>query len=189
MREETVLRVEDLHVRFDHLGHRVHAVNGLSYQLRAGRTLAIIGESGSGKTVSSRALMGLLPPTATVTGSARIDGVELVGLPEEEMREHRGADLAMVFQDPTRSLNPTMRIGTQIIEAVQAHTEVDKAAAKQRALELLALVRIPDSQRRFHQYPHQLSGGMRQRVMIAMALAADPKVLIADRHGDHSDQS
>src|SRR4029078_10145509 len=104
--------------------------------------------------------------------SARIDGVELIGLPEEEMREDRGADLAMVFQDPTRQLNPTMRIGTQIIEAVQAHTEVDKAAAKQRALELLALVRIPDSQRRFHQYPHQLFGGMRQRVMIAIALAS-----------------
>jgi len=178
--KETVLEVDDLHVRFDRDGQRVHAVNGLSYRLRAGRTLAIIGESGSGKTVSSRALMGLLPSTATVTGSARIDGLELIGLTEEEMREHRGADLAMVFQDPTRSLNPTMRIGSQIIEAIRAHTEVDSAAAKRRALELLSLVRIPDPQRRFHQYPHQLSGGMRQRVMIAIALASDPKVLIAD---------
>ncbi|HEY7223898.1 MAG TPA: ABC transporter ATP-binding protein [Micromonosporaceae bacterium] len=176
-----VLQVEDLRVRFDQPGYRVHAVNGLSYQLQAGRTLAIIGESGSGKTVSSRALMGLLPPTATVTGSVRIDGVELVGMPEDEMRRHRGTDLAMVFQDPTRSLNPTMRVGTQIVESVGAHNkEIDSAAARQRAMELLALVRIPDPQRRFYQYPHQLSGGMRQRVMIAIALASDPKVLIAD---------
>jgi oligopeptide/dipeptide ABC transporter ATP-binding protein len=178
---DTVLHVEDLRVRFDVGGLRVHAVNGLSYQLRVGRTLAIIGESGSGKTVSSRALMGLLPPTATVTGSARMDGVELVGMPEEDMQRHRGADLAMVFQDPTRSLNPTMRIGTQITEAVRAHNKaIDGPAAKQRAVELLSLVRIPEPRRRFHEYPHQLSGGMRQRVMIAIALAADPKVLIAD---------
>ena len=177
---EAVLKVDDLHVRFDYGGQRVHAVNGLTYQLRAGRTLAVVGESGSGKTVSSRALMGLLPPTATVTGSARIDGVELVGMPEDEIRHHRGSDIAMVFQDPTRSLNPTMRIGSQITEAVGAHSRVEPAAAKRRALELLTLVRIPDPQRRFHQYPHQLSGGMRQRVMIAIALASEPKVLIAD---------
>jgi oligopeptide/dipeptide ABC transporter ATP-binding protein len=177
---DTLLQVEDLHVRFDVAGRRVHAVNGLSYELLDGRTLAIIGESGSGKTVSSRALMGLLPPSATVTGSARIDGVELVGMPEAQMRRYRGADIAMVFQDPTRSLNPTMRIGTQITEAVRAHRSIDKAAANQRAMELLKLVRIPDPERRFHEYPHQLSGGMRQRVMIAIALASDPKVLIAD---------
>jgi len=177
---DTLLSVEDLHVRFDRGGRRVHAVSGLAYQLRAGQTLAIVGESGSGKTVSSRALMGLLPPSARVTGSARIDGVELIGMPEEEMRRHRGADLAMIFQDPTRSLNPTMRIGTQITEAIRAHTRVDAAAAKRRAYELLSLVRIADPQRRFHEYPHQLSGGMRQRVVIAIALASDPKVLIAD---------
>ena len=177
---DTLLSVEDLHVRFDRGGRRVHAVNGLSYRLRAGQTLAIIGESGSGKTVSSRALMGLLPASASVAGSARIDGVELVGMPEEEMRRHRGATIAMIFQDPTRSLNPTMRIGTQITEAIRAHTRVDSAAAKRRAHELLSLVRIPDPQRRFHEYPHQLSGGMRQRVVIAIALSSDPKVLIAD---------
>jgi oligopeptide/dipeptide ABC transporter ATP-binding protein len=176
----TVLKVEDLHVRFDQAGRRVHAVNGLSYSLSAGRTLAIIGESGSGKTVSSRALMGLLPPSATVTGSARISGVELVGMPEEEIRRYRGADIAMIFQDPTRSLNPTMKVGTQITEAVTAHGDIEKDAARKRAVELLSLVRIPDPQRRFHEYPHQLSGGMRQRVMIAIALASDPKVLIAD---------
>jgi oligopeptide/dipeptide ABC transporter ATP-binding protein len=177
---DALLAVEDLHVRFDRGGTRVHAVNGLTYRLQARRTLAIVGESGSGKTVSSRALMGLLPTSATVTGSARIDGVELVGMPEEAMRRHRGTDIAMIFQDPTRSLNPTMRIGNQITEAIRAHTRVDAAKAKQRALELLSLVRIADPLRRFHEYPHQLSGGMRQRVMIAIALASDPKVLIAD---------
>jgi oligopeptide/dipeptide ABC transporter ATP-binding protein len=177
---DTLLRVEDLHVRFDRGGERVHAVNGLSYQLEAGRTLAIIGESGSGKTVSSRALMGLLPPTATVTGSVRLDGVELLGLSEEDMRAHRGTDIAMVFQDPTRSLNPTMRVGAQIKEALRAHRRVDATEARLRSIELLSLVRIPDPQRRYHEYPHQLSGGMRQRVMIAIALASDPKVLIAD---------
>jgi oligopeptide/dipeptide ABC transporter ATP-binding protein len=177
---DVLLRVDDLRVRFDHGGRRVYAVNGLSYQLRAGTMLAIVGESGSGKTVSSRALMGLLPPSATVNGSAVIDGVELIGLPDHEMRRHRGADIAMVFQDPTRSLNPTMRVGTQITEAIQAHDRVENAAARKRAMELLSLVRIPDPQRRFFEYPHQLSGGMRQRVMIAIALAADPKLLIAD---------
>jgi oligopeptide/dipeptide ABC transporter ATP-binding protein len=177
---DTLLQVDDLRVRFEQGGRRVYAVNGLSYQLRAGNMLAIVGESGSGKTVSSRALMGLLPDSAIVSGSARIDGVELVGMPEHEMRKHRGADIAMVFQDPTRSLNPTMRIGSQITEAVRAHADVEKDAAKRRALELLSLVRIPDPARRYHEYPHQLSGGMRQRVMIAIALASDPKLLIAD---------
>jgi len=177
---DTLLQVDNLRVRFEQRGRRVYAVNGLTYQLRAGHMLAIVGESGSGKTVSSRALMGLLPESATVTGSARIDGVELVGMPEHEMRRHRGADIAMIFQDPTRSLNPTMRIGTQITEAIGAHAKVEKDAARKRALELLSLVRIPDPNRRFYEYPHQLSGGMRQRVMIAIALASDPKLLIAD---------
>jgi oligopeptide/dipeptide ABC transporter ATP-binding protein len=177
---QPLLDVRDLRVRFDVRGRRVMAVNGLSYRLHAGRTLAIIGESGSGKSVSSRALMGLLPTTATVTGSARFQGVELLGVPDREMRGHRGADLAMVFQDPTRSLNPTMRIGTQITEAIRAHADVDRRAAHDRAVELLRLVRLPAAERRFHEYPHQLSGGMRQRVMIAIALAAEPKLLIAD---------
>jgi oligopeptide/dipeptide ABC transporter ATP-binding protein len=175
-----LLDVRDLRVRFDVHGRRVQAVNGLSYRLHAGRTLAIIGESGSGKSVSSRALMGLLPATATVTGSALFEGVELLGRPDREMRRHRGADLAMVFQDPTRSLNPTMRIGAQITEAIRAHADVDRRAAHRRAVELLRLVRLPAAERRCHEYPHQLSGGMRQRVMIAIALAAEPKLLIAD---------
>jgi oligopeptide/dipeptide ABC transporter ATP-binding protein len=175
-----LLEVTDLRVRFTRAGRAVHAVNGLSYGLAPGRMLAIIGESGSGKSVSSRALMGLLPPTAQVSGSARFDGTELVGLPEREMRRHRGADIAMVFQDPARSLNPTMRIGAQITEAIRAHARLDRAAAKERAIELLQLVRLPAPERRFHEYPHQLSGGMRQRVMIAIALAGRPRLLIAD---------
>ncbi|WP_236792629.1 ABC transporter ATP-binding protein [Amycolatopsis sp. GM8] len=177
---EPLLEVEDLRVRFTGRGRRVHAVNGLSYRLCAGRTLAVIGESGSGKSVSSRALMGLLPPTATVTGSARFDGRELLGRSDRQMRRIRGADIAMVFQDPSRSLNPTMRIGVQITEAVRAHGKVDRKAAHERAMELLRLVRLPAPARRFHEYPHQLSGGMRQRVMIAIALAGEPKLLIAD---------
>ncbi|HLU54507.1 MAG TPA: ABC transporter ATP-binding protein [Pseudonocardia sp.] len=175
-----LLEVTDLRVRFTRGGRTVHAVNGLSYRLMAGRMLAIIGESGSGKSVSSRALMGLLPPTAQVSGSARFDGTELVGLSEREMRRRRGADIAMVFQDPARSLNPTMRIGAQITEAIRAHAAVDKDAAKARAIELLQLVKLPAPQQRFHEYPHQLSGGMRQRVMIAIALAGRPRLLIAD---------
>jgi oligopeptide/dipeptide ABC transporter ATP-binding protein len=175
-----LLEVRDLRVRFTRAGRAVHAVNGLSYRLAPGRMLAIIGESGSGKSVSSRALMGLLPPTAHVSGSARFDGTELVGLPEREMRRHRGADIAMVFQDPARSLNPTMRIGTQITEAVRAHGRVDRDTARARAVELLQLVRLPAPERRVHEYPHQLSGGMRQRVMIAVALAGRPRLLIAD---------
>jgi oligopeptide/dipeptide ABC transporter ATP-binding protein len=177
---EPLLAVRDLRVRFAGRGRTVHAVNGLSYTLAPGRTLAIIGESGSGKSVAARALMGLLPPTARVSGSALFDGTELIGLPEREARRHRGADVAMVFQDPARSLNPTMRIGVQIAEAVRAHSELDKAAAHRRAVELLAMVHLPAPQRRFHEYPHQLSGGMRQRVMIAIALAGQPRLLIAD---------
>lgn len=178
--DDVVLTVEDLTVTFTRAGRHVHAVNGLSYRLRAGHMLAIIGESGSGKSVGVRALMGLLPPSATVGGSARLGDLELVGLAEDRMRRVRGDDIAMVFQDPTRSLNPTMSVGAQIVEAVRTKTAVDKKTAASRAVELLKLVRMPAPERRYHEYPHQLSGGMRQRVMIAIALASDPKVLIAD---------
>jgi oligopeptide/dipeptide ABC transporter ATP-binding protein len=175
-----LLEVRDLRVRFAGRGRTVHAVNGLSYALDPGRTLAIIGESGSGKSVAARALMGLLPRSARVSGSARFAGTELIGLPERDARRHRGANIAMVFQDPARSLNPTMRIGVQVAEAVRAHSALDKAAAHRRAVELLAMVHLPAPQRRFHEYPHQLSGGMRQRVMIAIALAGEPRLLVAD---------
>jgi oligopeptide/dipeptide ABC transporter ATP-binding protein len=175
-----LLEIRDLRVEFRLRDRRIRAVDGLSYSVDGGQTLAVIGESGSGKTVSSRAVMGLLPGTASVSGSARFDGQELIGLPERQLQEHRGASIAMVFQDPSRSLNPTMRIGSQITEAIRAHLPLEQAAARERALELLELVRLPSPNQRFFEYPHQLSGGMRQRVVIAIALAPGPRLLIAD---------
>jgi oligopeptide/dipeptide ABC transporter ATP-binding protein len=178
---EALLEVEDLRVTFP--GRRnaeVRAVDGVSYCVYPGQTLAIVGESGSGKTVSCRAVMGLLPPGAVVTGSARFCGAELIGLTDEQLRRHRGANVAMVFQDPARSLNPTMRVGAQIAEAVRAHRGVTRAEAKAQAVDLLRLAHIPLPERRSAEYPHQLSGGMRQRVMIAIALACRPRLLIAD---------
>jgi oligopeptide/dipeptide ABC transporter ATP-binding protein len=177
---EPLLEVEDLRVSFTSRKRELRAVTGVSYSLYPGQTLAIVGESGSGKTVSCRALMGLLPQAAVVTGSARFEGAELIGLTDDELRRHRGQNIAMVFQDPSRSLNPTMRVGNQIAEAVRVHRRVSKAQAREQAIELLRLVRIPLPDQRFHEYPHQLSGGMRQRVMIAIALACRPKLLIAD---------
>ena len=176
----TLLEVEDLRVAFAIGGREVRAVDGISYAVEPGRTLAIIGESGSGKTVGCRAIMGLLPKGTMISGSARIRGSELIGLSDNELRRHRGTDMAMVFQYPSRSLNPTMRIGTQITEAITAHRQVGKSEANAQAVELLRLVRMPAAGRRFNEYPHQLSGGMRQRVMIAIALACRPKLLIAD---------
>jgi oligopeptide/dipeptide ABC transporter ATP-binding protein len=176
----SLLEVRDLRVRFVQQRRQVFAVNGISYELEAGKSLAIIGESGSGKTVSCRAVMGLLPPTARITGSVRLGGAELVGLSEKELCRYRGTGVSMVFQDPSRSLNPTMRIGLQVAEAVRAHLPVDRKEARNRAVHLLERVRIPAAGRRYLDYPHQLSGGMRQRVMIAIALACDPKLLIAD---------
>src|SRR6266550_3284681 len=175
-----LLEVENLKVSFPGRRGELRAVNGMSYSLYPQQTLAIVGESGSGKTVSCRALMGLLPEAAAVTGSARFAGAELLGLTDDEMRRHRGANIAMVFQDPSRSLNPTMKAGNQIAEAVRAHQRATKAEARKQAIELLRLVQIPVPGRRFHEYPHQLSGVMRQRIMIAIALACRPKLLIAD---------
>jgi oligopeptide/dipeptide ABC transporter ATP-binding protein len=177
---DALLEVQGLKVTFTGRGRQVRAVDGVSFSVCAGQTLAIVGESGSGKTVSCRAVMGLLPPAAAVTGSARFAGRQLIGLTDDQLRAHRGADIAMVFQDPTRSLNPTMRIGSQIAEAVRAHRRVGKDQARDEAVELLRLVRMPLPERRCTEYPHQLSGGMRQRVMIAIALASRPKLLIAD---------
>ena len=175
-----LLEVSDLRVDFRQGGRVVRAVDRLSYTAPRARTVALIGESGSGKTVSSRAIIGLLPGNARITGSVRFEGKELLGLSERKMRSVRGSQIAMVFQDPARSLNPTVRIGPQITEAIHLHADVSKAAAHDRAVELMELVRLPAADERFRQYPHQLSGGMRQRVMIAIALAAQPKLLIAD---------
>jgi len=175
-----LLQVEDLRVAFAAGGREVRAVDGVNYSVDSGKTLAIIGESGSGKTVGCRAIMGLLPGNAAISGSARLRGTEMIGLSDSELRRHRGQDMAMIFQDPARSLNPTMRVGVQITEAIRTHRKVAKSEARAQAIELLRLVRIPAADRRFHEYPHQLSGGMRQRIMIAMALACRPKLLIAD---------
>jgi oligopeptide/dipeptide ABC transporter ATP-binding protein len=177
---DALLQVDDLRVAFAAGGREIRAVDGVSYSVEAGRTLAIIGESGSGKTVGCRAIMGLLPGTAAISGSARLRGTEMIGLSDSELRRHRGQDMAMIFQDPARSLNPTLRVGAQITEAITTHRKVGKSEARAQAIELLRLVRIPAAERRFHEYPHQLSGGMRQRIMIAMALACRPKLLIAD---------
>jgi len=177
---QSLLEVEELRVGFAVGGRELRAVDGISFSVNPGTTLAIIGESGSGKTVSCRAIMGLLPSGTDINGSARLNGSELIGLSDSELRRHRGSDMAMVFQDPARSLNPTMRVGLQITEAITTHRKVSKQEAQTQAVELLRLVRIPAAERRFHEYPHQLSGGMRQRAMIAMALACNPRVLIAD---------
>jgi peptide/nickel transport system ATP-binding protein len=179
--EEPVLVVEDLAVDFPvDRGPVVHAVRGVSFSIEAGRVLGIVGESGSGKSVTALAVMGLLPPRARVSGSVRYRGRELLGLPDREMRRVRGRHLAMVFQDPVTALNPVYRVGWQLAEAVLAHQEISKKQAWTRAVELLELVGIPDAAERARAYPHQYSGGMCQRAVIAMAMANDPDVIIAD---------
>jgi peptide/nickel transport system ATP-binding protein len=179
--EDVVLEVEDLRVSFETDDGSVDAVRGLSYQVRRGEALGIVGESGSGKSVSSLAVMGLLPRTATVTGSVRILGQELVGLKDKQMMRVRGKRIAMIFQDPLTSLTPVYTAGTQVIEALRAHDpKLSDKDAHERAVELLRIVGIPDPARRIDAYPHELSGGMRQRVVIAIAIANDPDVIIAD---------
>jgi peptide/nickel transport system ATP-binding protein len=177
-----LLSVEDLHVQFDTSRGIVHAVDGISYTVNRGETVAIVGESGCGKSVSSLAIMGLLAkPAGRVTrGRVLFEGRDLLALSADEMREIRGRDIAMIFQEPMTSLNPVLSIGEQIMEPLFIHLKMSKEAATARALELLQLVGITDGARRLQQYPHQLSGGMRQRVMIAIGLACNPKLLIAD---------
>ena len=176
----TVLSVQDLHVTFPSEAGPVKAVRGLSFDLAAGETMAIVGESGSGKSVTSMAIMGLHPPSARVTGSVTLHGDELLGRQDEAMSRLRGESLAMIFQDPLSALTPVYTIGDQIVEAIQIHHDVSRAAATQRAVELLDLVGIPNPQVRVRAFPHEFSGGMRQRAMIAMAIANDPDVIIAD---------
>jgi peptide/nickel transport system ATP-binding protein len=177
-----VLRVHDLKTHFFTRDGVVHAVDGVSFDLRAGETLGLVGESGSGKSVTALSIMRLVAETTgrIVAGKVELDGINLVDLPQSRMRRIRGDAISMIFQEPMTSLNPVLRIGWQLGETIRMHRRVSRAQARERAIEMLRLVHIPDPGRRIDQYPFQLSGGMRQRVMIAMALACDPKVLIAD---------
>jgi peptide/nickel transport system ATP-binding protein len=175
-----LLEVSDLSVRFDTDDGSVHAVDRLSFTLEEGEVLGVVGESGCGKSVSLMSLTQLLPQTATVTGSARFGEIDLLRASSSQIRQVRGRSIAYVFQEPMTSLNPSFKIGRQIEEVLQRHLDVSRGAARKRAIELLELVRIPAPERRINEYPHQLSGGMRQRVMIAIALACDPKILVAD---------
>jgi oligopeptide transport system ATP-binding protein len=179
---DTVLEVDDLHVEFRTRSGVVNAVNGVSYRLAEGETLAILGESGSGKSVSAQAIMGILdtPPAVITGGGIWFDGRDLLQQPEEEQRKVRGPGISMIFQDALSSLNPVYSVGYQIGEMFRAHRGMSKKDAKKRAVELMDRVRIPGAAARVNDYPHQFSGGMRQRVMIAMAIALDPRVLIAD---------
>ncbi|SFL26433.1 ABC transporter ATP-binding protein [Geodermatophilus ruber] len=177
-----VLEVDDLHVEFRTRSGVVNAVNGVSYSLAAGETLAILGESGSGKSVSAQAIMGILdtPPAVITGGGIWFEGRDLLQQPAEEQRKVRGPGISMIFQDALSSLNPVYSVGYQIGEMFRAHRGMSKKDAKARAVELMDRVRIPAAKSRVNDYPHQFSGGMRQRVMIAMAIALDPRVLIAD---------
>jgi peptide/nickel transport system ATP-binding protein len=178
---EALLEVEDLHIRFPSQDGLVQAVDGVSFRLERGRTLGIVGESGSGKSVTSLGIMGLHHGSrAQITGHIRLDGEDLVTASPGRVRELRGLKMAMIFQDPLSALHPYYTVGNQIIEAYRIHNDVSKKAARQHAIDLLGRVGIPTPQTRVDDYPHQFSGGMRQRAMIAMALSCDPGLLIAD---------
>ncbi|HEX9463852.1 MAG TPA: ABC transporter ATP-binding protein [Alphaproteobacteria bacterium] len=177
-----LLEVRDLKTYFATDGGEFRAVDGVSFKLEAGRTLGIVGESGCGKSVTSLSIMGLVPqpPGRIAGGEILFEGVDLLKLPAAGMRELRGNKLSMIFQEPMTSLNPAFTVGDQIVEGILRHRGGGRAAAKARAIEMLRVVRIPSPEQRFDEYPHRLSGGMRQRAMIAMALACEPRLLIAD---------
>ncbi len=178
--EEHVV-VKDLVTTFQTKHGPVNAVDGVSYSIPKGKTLGIVGESGCGKTVTSFSLMGLIDPPGQVTkGSAKLSGRDLLSLDESELEDIRGKKIAMIFQEPMTAFNPVLTVGEQIIEQMLRHLDIDKDEASKRAIELLSLVGIPEPESRFSNYPHQLSGGMRQRAMIAMALSCEPEFLIAD---------
>jgi peptide/nickel transport system ATP-binding protein len=178
---QPLLSVEDLRVSFHTDDGVVHAVDGISYTLQAGKTLGIVGESGSGKTVSSLTTLGLTrSKRSKIEGRIMFGGEDMVAMDDNRLRRFRGNEVSMIFQDPLSALHPFYKVGTQLTEAMRAHRGISKSAARNRAAELLALVGIPDPKRRVDQYPHEFSGGMRQRAMIAMALANEPKLLIAD---------
>jgi peptide/nickel transport system ATP-binding protein len=176
-----LLEIRDLHVHFRTRDGVVHAVEGAQFSVERERTLGIVGESGSGKSVTAMTVIGLTRfPNATITGEIEFDGIELVNLPDNQMRSVRGRRIAMIFQDPLSSLHPLYKVGWQIVEAIQTHEDVSKSEARARAIDALHEVGIPSPEKRIDSYPHELSGGMRQRVMIAMALVLKPDVLIAD---------
>jgi oligopeptide/dipeptide ABC transporter ATP-binding protein len=179
---DTVLEVDGLQTHFFTRSGVARAVDGVSFDLKRGETLGLVGESGCGKSVTSLSILRLVPdpPGRIVGGAVRLDGRNLLDFPEERMKQVRGNDISMIFQEPMTSLNPVFTIGQQISEAILLHQGLSKKAALDKAVEMLKLVHIPEPQRRVREYPHQLSGGMRQRVMIAMALSCNPRVLIAD---------
>jgi len=180
--EKPILDVKNLKVEFATLGGSVKAVRGVSFNVKPGEVLAIVGESGCGKSVTCQSLMGLIPcPPGKITeGTAMLDGVDILKIGDKGMEDIRGAVMSMIFQDPLTSLNPTMTVGSQVAEVIIKHRKFSPAKAKEEVLELMRLVQIPEVEKRYKQYPHEFSGGMRQRVMIAIALACRPKVLIAD---------
>jgi oligopeptide/dipeptide ABC transporter ATP-binding protein len=181
MPHEALLNVDDLHVSFQTEEGLVRAVDGVSFELRKGEVLAVVGESGSGKSVTAMSLMGLTRgPNARIEGRASLNGTDLVAASDDELRKVRAAELSMIFQDPMTSLNPVYRVGDQIAEQILAHEDISKGEANQRAVELLEAVGIPDARERVRAYPHEFSGGMRQRAMIAMAVSLEPDILIAD---------
>ena len=175
-----MLDVSDLHVRFSTPDGEVNAVNGISFQLEKGETLAIVGESGSGKTQLAFATLGLLAKNGRATGSVKLNGTEILNLPEAELNHIRAEQVSMIFQDPMTSLNPYMRVGTQMAEVLELHKGMSRRAAMTESAQMLDAVRIPDARARLKMYPHEFSGGMRQRIMIAMSLLCRPKILIAD---------
>jgi peptide/nickel transport system ATP-binding protein len=176
----SILQIRDLRVTFNTQVGELKAVRGIDVDVAPGEILGVVGESGSGKSVSFLAAMGLLPSSATISGSVMLDGKELIGAKRKAIRSVRGKSLAMVFQDPLSALNPVHRVGDQIVEMIQSHQDMNTHDAEKRAVELLEIVGIPQPGERARQYPHEFSGGMRQRVVIAMAIANNPKVLIAD---------
>ncbi|MCA8929661.1 MAG: ABC transporter ATP-binding protein [Alphaproteobacteria bacterium] len=178
---QPLLAVRDLHVTFVTRERTVHAVNGVSFDLKRGEVLSILGESGSGKSVSLRAVQRLLPERRTrLSGSIRMEGEEVLDMDGARLRRLRGGEVAMIFQEPATAFDPVYTVGQQITEAVMKHKGCSHSAARARALELLELVRIPSAAQRLNNYPHEMSGGMRQRAMIALALSCDPKILLAD---------
>jgi oligopeptide/dipeptide ABC transporter ATP-binding protein len=175
-----LLRADDLSVTFHAKDSQVRAVTDVSFEISPGEVLAVVGESGSGKSVTALALMRLHPRNTEITGDVEFDGMDVLAMSESEMRAIRGRDIAMIFQDPMTAMNPVFTVGDQIVEAIRLHNAVSSKEAWTRAVDLLQLVGVPEPQQRAAQYPHEYSGGMRQRAMIAMAISNDPKLLIAD---------